>query len=233
VEHQSQIEEMKDYLCSMLHFNGDNAAQNRPMPVYVQDKAEVILIEDSESDSDEVQGETEWSEDTYDEAKVYETECEYQNTIPPPTLHKHDVLRHVITWDCFSSYRLGCSGGALNSSSLPNLSDNDEDLSTSYTSHLRGLRFDNLLAPAKDLAAIASTHSELYSIVLIGLQRAVTLAKRHLALKNQESIIAQAGSTLRTQGDASSSTIPTHNMQDDRPTPQLKRCRSFTRDTSK
>jgi len=69
VEHQSQIEEMKDYLCSMLHFNGDNGAQNRPMPVYVQDKAEVILIEDSESDSDEVQGETEWSEDTYDRQK--------------------------------------------------------------------------------------------------------------------------------------------------------------------
>ncbi|KAK3818294.1 MAG: hypothetical protein JOS17DRAFT_778288 [Linnemannia elongata] len=73
VEHPSQIEEMKNYLHSMLRFNGDNATQKCPMPVYIQEKTEVILIEDSESDNDEPPGETGWSEDMYDEGKDYVT----------------------------------------------------------------------------------------------------------------------------------------------------------------
>ncbi|KAK3807549.1 MAG: hypothetical protein JOS17DRAFT_797122 [Linnemannia elongata] len=182
VEHPSQIEEMKNYLHSMLRFNGDNATQKCPTPVYIQEKTEVILIEDSESDNDE-----------------------------PP----------------------GCSCNASIESTLPNLSDNDEDPSLSCTSHLTSLRSDKLLVVAEDLAAIAATDSELFSITLLGLQQALTLAKQHLELKKQNSIITLAGSTLPTQEGVLSSTILTHSVQEDGPILQLKRCRSSTPDTPK
>lgn len=128
---------------------------------------------------------------------------------------------------------LGCSGNASNESTLPNLSDNDEDSSLSCTSHLRSLRSDKLLVVAEDLAAIAATDSELFSITLLGLQQALTLAKQHLELKKQDSIITLAGSTLPTQEGVLSSTILTHSVQKDGPTLQLKRCRSSTPDTPK
>jgi hypothetical protein len=229
VEHPSQIEEMKDYLHSMLRFNGDNATQKSPTPVYIQDKAEVILIEDSESDNDELPGETGWSENMYDEAKDYETAGVNTKSNSAQKQHFTPCNNMVLIFFLL----LGCSGNASNESTLSNLSNNDEDPSLSCTSHLRSLRSDKLLVVAEDLAAIAATDSELFSITLLGLQQALTLAKQHLELKKQDSIITLAGSTLLTQEGVLSSTILTHSVQEDEPILQLKRCRSSTPDTPK
>lgn len=229
MEHPSQIEEMKNYLHSMLRFNGDNATQKCPMPVYIQEKTEVILIEDSESDNDEPPGETGWSEDMYDEGKDYVT----ADVIPKSTSAQKRHFTPCNNMVLLFFLLLGCSCNASIESTLPNLSDNDEDPSLSCTSHLTSLRSDKLLVVAEDLAAIAATDSELFSITLLGLQQALTLAKQHLELKKQNSIITLAGSTLPTQEGVLSSTILTHSVQEDGPILQLKRCRSSTPDTPK